>query len=307
MTLPLTEQQSILQTVEGFGDVCEMSPLAISWSASGCGFWRGRHKRSGEQLFLKNYPQRLAEEAAHELWYARLFDTQAKKIGCRYLAISCPLTSYKLPDESVMMLSRYIQGRLLIDIIRTGERLSREDSERIADALCECAHLVCKTDAYHRDINPKNLLFDGEKLWLIDFQTAISKQRLQITNPSLHLIRSNCGLGYGYNPWRGVWNDAHSVLEVFRELLPCLTLSEEKKAETLTELQAAVATAETIIPEYVVDDAWCKRMRRVYWLYLLRPEWTCKRTSRLKRASVLAILRDLMRYHCARPRALNAK
>lgn len=243
--------------VEAFGEVCQVRPLSIKWSLSGSTFWVGELRNVGEEqlprrAFLKHYAARLANDAIAEGKAAARYAAEVQKLGLEHLHVSCPLRTYTLRDGSFVVLSAYVHGEVLMDLIEAGTPLGPERSERLRLGLLDLAQMALRGAFYHRDINPKNLLLDEDGLWIIDFQFAIPKANPRYENPSYKIIRANCELCADYAPRRSAWNDAFSVLAVFNQIAPLMDLA-GAEGETRRTLEAAAKTAPTLQPEYVGD------------------------------------------------------
>ena len=271
--------------------------MAVDWSASGSTFWRATLTSDGTQPeqegFLKHYAPRLAKEALAEGEMARQYAADIARLELKHVTASCPIHTYTLHDGSVIVLSPFQRGEVLIDLIRAGKPLSPERSEILRQGLCDLATVALHGTLYHRDINPKNLILTADKLVLIDFQTAIPKANPRYRNPPIAFIRANCGLGFNYSPRRGAWNDASSVATVFAECRAILTPNGQE-AQIQQRLNEIATRAPTLIPEYFVDDAWRKATYKRYRRLCMRPAWTYKATSRDKWRIVLDILRELV-------------
>ena len=286
------EQQDFCHEVEAFGDVCQMHPLSVDWSASGSTFWCAKLTSNGQACFLKRYAPDLAQEAMIEGKMACQYAADIARLELKHVAASCPIHTYTLRDGSVVVVSPYVHGEVLMDLVRAGKPLDPARSEVLRRGLIDLAQVALHGSLYHRDINPKNLLLAADKLVLIDFQTAIPKVNPRYQNPDFNFIRSNCGLGFDYSPRRGLWNDAFSVLTVFTKVCPILSPSGQEP-EIQQRLSAIAQQAPTLKPEYIVDDAWLTAARKRYWHLRLRPWWTYKATSREKWRVVFETLREI--------------
>ena len=292
-----SEEEAFRREVETFGDVCQLRPLSVSWSASGSSFWRATLSANGaspgQDCFLKHYAPHLATEAKEEGEMASRYAAELQRLGLDHIRVVCPLYTYTLRDGSVVVVSPYVQGEVLMDLVRAKQPLGEARSEVLRLGLLDLAQAAVKGSIYHRDINLKNLLLAPEGLWLIDFQTAIPKANPRYHNPSFDFIRSNCGLGFGYSPRRGVWNDAFSVLAVFNQTAPLMALA-GREAETRSALEAAAQAAPTLHPEYSGDGFWRDEMRKARRRVSWRLVWTLKPKSRVKLKVVREVLSSVL-------------
>lgn len=290
-----SEEEAFRREVEAFGEVCHLQPLSVRWSASGSTFWQTTETAAGSEpgqtCFLKHYVPHLAQDAREESELACRYAADLQRLGLTHIRVACPLHTYTLSDGSVVVVSRYVRGKVLMDLIRAGESLDRQSSEILRQGLLDLAQMALHGSLYHRDINPKNLILAEDGLWLIDFQTAIPKANPRYRNPPISFIRSNCGLGVTYSPRRGVWNDAFAVLVTFNMLLPLMDLAGQEE-QTRRVLEQAAQDAPTLKPEYSGDEAWHREIRRAYRRLCLRPLWTCKAKSREKLLAVRGVLRE---------------
>ncbi|BBA51358.1 protein kinase domain-containing protein [Fusobacterium varium] len=69
--------------------------------------------------------------------------------------------------ENYLHLS-YINGRNLQTYVKS-KRISAEEIEKIICSICETAGKLHKLGVVHCDIKPGNIIYDGEKIYLIDF------------------------------------------------------------------------------------------------------------------------------------------
>jgi hypothetical protein len=106
---------------------------------------------------------------------------------------------YREGDE-LFLVSERIPGRALSSIwffSRAARESLRDQSRQIADDLSQ-AHIA------HRDVSPSNLVFDGQRLCLIDFQFARNFQREIATADSfekdqLSALLPGVGRSWGYS------------------------------------------------------------------------------------------------------------
>lgn len=293
---PLNPNLNFITEMKLWGKVSNLQPFYAQWSASGATFWRGIWIPTGEMCFLKRYATFLAQEAKAEQFFGQRLAGLAAQLNCKKSGISTIKHLHTLSDGSIVAISAFMQGELLMnytDKARSHHILTPAQSHLIRDGLFELARLLIKSDICHRDINPKNLMLSGERLILFDFQTAIYKQAPIFRNPDLRTIRSTIGLGNGYNPCRGCWNDIFSIAKTFEELLPKLSLT--NKEDDLKMLYKLALDVPSISPRYIVDSAWKQSMRPIYNKLSLRPRWTFKPSSREKRECILNTLHTLLR------------
>ena len=104
-----SEEEAFRREVEAFGDVCQLRPLSIGWSASGSSFWRATLSANGaspgQDCFLKHYAPHLATEAKEEGEMASRYAAELQRLGLDHIRVVCPLHTYTLRDGSVVVVS----------------------------------------------------------------------------------------------------------------------------------------------------------------------------------------------------------
>ena len=131
-----SEEEAFRREVESFGDVCQLHPLSVGWSASGSAFWRATLTAQGaspaQQCFLKHYAPHLVDEAQAESEMTRRYAADLQRLGLGHIRVACPLHTYTLRDGSVVVVSPYVQGEVLMDLVRAKQPLQ----PRGAEPLC---------------------------------------------------------------------------------------------------------------------------------------------------------------------------
>lgn len=154
--------------------------------------------------------------------------------------------------------------------------------------------MLAASNIMHRDVGGNNLFFADNKLYLIDFEYAVPKRNIQIKNPTLSHIKAITTFAerrYVY-PERRTWNDILAVARVYEALAPLLQT--QTTPQDISDLYALAKKSPTIKVEFIVDEDWKRSMRWDYLKLRLRPAWTCKRNSRLKRDHLKEVLKTLM-------------
>lgn len=291
----MLSMDDIIQEIEATGLVKNTRPLSIENSCSGSTFFFAESAQDGEPLFLKKYSKVLSKTAQIEKTFTaqcvELFETKQ----CKHLATIPIYQLIPLSDETVVLVMKYVEGENLTELIEKKTVLSRERSEFLSAAFLELAHALTGAPFIHRDVCPKNLMVFDSKLFLFDFQTAIDYKDPVHRNPPLVFMRSNFGLGAGYNPTRGQWNDLFSLAKTYEELKPILDIDPECFRQNLSNLYELSKTVPTLQARYIVDDDWKKANKKAYYKILFRPFWTMKPSSQRKRAGLVKVLKQLYR------------
>ncbi len=282
----------VIKEIESYKTVHGLSVRSYDseFTRSASIFMTGTYVESGKPCFIKCYTF-MNPEAQVEYRYAQAFDQAITAFQAEH-ARSLRVTQLLTLSNAVALVMEYAPGRMLSEYLLEKKPMTEAEGKALRDAFFEFAKILPHVDFMHRDICPKNLLFDGTYLTLIDFQTASVKEDTHITNPSLCYIRGTLGLGAGYNPHRGVWNDVYSVAKNFEEVAPLIPFDVTKDLEALWEM---ARQAVTIQPIYTVDAAWKKEMRKAYIKLRLRPMWTCKKSSREKHRYLRTVLERLLK------------
>lgn len=285
----------IIQEIEATGLVKNARPLSIENTCSGSNFFFAESAQDGERWFLKKHSKDLSHTAQIEKTFtaqcAELFETKQ----CKHLATIPIYHIIPLSDETDVLVMKYVEGEILTELVEKKQVLSWETSEFLSAAFLELAQTLKGAPFIHRDICPKNLMVFDSKLVLFDFQTVIEYKAPVYKNPPLFFMRSNFGLGAGYNPTRGHWNDLFSLAKTYEELKPILEIAPERFRQTCDDLYELAKTVPTLQAHYVVDDEWKKANKKAYYKILLRPFWTMKPSSQRKRAALLTVLKQLYR------------
>jgi eukaryotic-like serine/threonine-protein kinase len=141
------------------------NPIATSAAAS---IYRGMDLRTGRQVAIKiPHP----EVEGDLLFYERF--QREQEIG---LKLNHPSIVKFITDETrsrVYLVTEWVEGRLLRQILSEQERLPRERALRIALGLCDALEYIHSQGVVHRDLKPENIIVDAEdRIKLIDFGIA---------------------------------------------------------------------------------------------------------------------------------------
>jgi eukaryotic-like serine/threonine-protein kinase len=75
-------------------------------------------------------------------------------------------------DLSYVLVQEYIEGKNLLDLVKSGKRFTVKDVEEIFASLLETVSYIhdLRPPVIHRDINPKNIILTNNgKIYLVDF------------------------------------------------------------------------------------------------------------------------------------------
>lgn len=115
-----------------------------------------RHKQSGTRFIFRHY------QGNGEVY---------KKL----LTISCPnlpkILEVGICGGMVAVLEEYIQGDSL-DYILEISSLSNSQASNITRQICNALYCLHSMDAVHRDVKPENVIMDGDRAVLIDFDAS---------------------------------------------------------------------------------------------------------------------------------------
>lgn len=287
--------ETIISEVEATGFVKNIQAIAIADTCSGCNFLVGELSHNDEKCFLKYYPSLYTPSAKIEKNYTLQLAQLLEKEKVPTLAAIPIYHELSLSNGAIILVMKYVDGVPLSTLIREKQKLSNEQTQLVRTAIFDLANVLTKANFVHRDICPKNLMLVEQKLVLFDFQTATKLDGPQFHNPPIRLIRSSFGIGAGYTPKRGLWNDIFSLAKTYEELAPILSLAPSVLQADVTHLYDLAKTIPTIQAHYTVDDEWKKANKKAYYKLLLRPNWTRKPSSRQKNNGVLSILKQLFR------------
>lgn len=291
----MLDLETIINEVEATGFVKNIQPVAIADTCSGCRFFIGELSHNGEKCFLKHYPSFFTPSAKTEKNYTLQLAQLLEKENVPTLAAIPIYHELSLSDKSIILVMKYVDGVPLSTLIREKQKLSDKQTQLVRTAIFDLANVLTKADFVHRDICPKNLMLVEQKLVLFDFQTATKSDGPQFHNPPIRLIRSNFGIGAGYTPKRGTWNDIFALAKTYEELASILSLNSSVFQADVAHLYDLAKTIPTIQAHYTVNEEWKKANKKAYYKLLLRPNWTRKPSSRQKNNGVLSILKQLFR------------
>ena len=287
------EENPLFKQLTALGEFKDLRPASVTHTASGSSFWRGTLIESNTDCFIKYYPAAMTEDVMYEAKCASEFEAKILEMSATHIGAIVPIKKYTLPDGSIVVVTVFHDGVTLFDLCLAKQPLDLATSKIIRDGLMECAQVLHRTNIAHRDVLHKNFMVADEKLYLFDFQTAIKKENPKVYNPSLADIRGYGGLGYGFSPKRGTWNDVHSVARTYEEIAPLMATTTAK--EDIASLYELAKQGPTLENDYIVDATWKQKIWKDYIKLWLRPAWTCKPTSREKRRYVLDTIRKILK------------
>ena len=126
---------------------------------------------------LKETPEskvrRLRHKESRRLYICREFNGKADALS-KLIGVSCAHLPriYDIAEDSgrVVALEEYIPGDNLMDLCR-GITLESEQARRISLDICDALYVLHTRGLVHRDVKPENIILDGERSVLIDFNT----------------------------------------------------------------------------------------------------------------------------------------
>lgn len=288
--------KTLIADIEATGKLKNVKIVAIDETASGSTFLMGESTQTGEMCFLKHYVTPASTAAEVEVKYTQITAQQLALLKTRYVTTIPMYDKFAVSDGSIVLVMKYVAGETLRTKAKQSPVFTPEESTIIREGLLEMAKVVATLPFAHRDICPKNIMLAGDKLVLFDFQTAMDHDTNYVfKNPSFGFVKNGLGLGAGYNPTRGEWNDICSIAKTYELIMSHLTCEKAQIQSDLETLYAAVKTVPTLRFHYVVDDAWKKANRFKYLKLRLRPSWTRKSSSKVKGLAFLNLLKQLYR------------
>lgn len=122
-----------------------------------CKVLRLRHRKTGKDLVLRSYPQRLD---AYDILV---------KLRCANL----PEILDVLPmEDGQIVLEEYISGMTVAQIMKLN-RFQKQGARQIMQALCHAMSVLHAKGLVHRDIKPENVMItDDSRVVLIDFNAS---------------------------------------------------------------------------------------------------------------------------------------
>lgn len=78
---------------------------------------------SGPRLLLEAQRSNLATEAKEEGKMASRYAAELQRLELDHIRVVCPLHTYTLRDGSVVVVSPYVQGEVLMDLVRAKQPL----------------------------------------------------------------------------------------------------------------------------------------------------------------------------------------
>jgi eukaryotic-like serine/threonine-protein kinase len=144
--------------------------------------FRGTDLGSGRQVAIK-MPH---DETENNLSVRERFRRE-ERIGKK---LNHPSVVRVLPDEwrsGVYIVTEWVEGRPLRQILDREGRLDPARATRIAVNICEALYYIHSHGVVHRDLKPENILVDfADQITLIDFGIAVAgdAQRLALSKPA---------------------------------------------------------------------------------------------------------------------------
>ncbi len=111
-----------------------------------------------------------------------LFEREAKVLkNLNHPALPCLLDSgYDSTHAFYYLIHNWVEGRSLDQVLENGETFSEEKTRNLAEQILEILSYLHRFSppVVHRDLKPSNLIWDGEKVSLVDFGGV-----LEVLNP----------------------------------------------------------------------------------------------------------------------------
>ena len=128
-----------------------------------------------EEKVLRRTPEgtirRLRHTGSRKLYVCREFEGDADAVR-KLIGVSCAHLPHVYEaagkDGHVIVLEEYIPGDNLADICRDCT-LESEQVRRIALDVCDALYALHSQGLVHRDVKPENVILDGDRSVLIDF------------------------------------------------------------------------------------------------------------------------------------------
>lgn len=189
-------------------DIDDIYPTMLAYkSPTGSTYYKG--KLNGNPVFIKWSTNNQAIK--NEFQYARCLYEQNPSHFIKPIF-------YKEGDKGGFIVFDYITGDILEDKIVKGTLTSNEKKTVVTSGF-EILKQLKAANCSHRDVRPANILISSEgKILLIDFQFAVpikgyKEKKYVRKNPQFAY-----GLGAEFAMARLKWNDAHSFLEIIKEM-----------------------------------------------------------------------------------------
>ncbi len=289
--LPVNNLIELLRREGGFVDI---QPVSVLSAATKAAFFTANDTTRTQRYFLKVYQNFAATACQHEADISQHFKCAFAAVQSQHACIAGVQQLIPLPENRIASIQDYAPGISLADYLDQKKLIPAKEAYILQQAFQDFATFLSTFNYIHRDICPKNFVFDGHMLALVDFMTGMKKTNPIIQNPSVGNLNGIFGLGAGFNPWRGTWNDTYSVALTYQAVMPLLLIDEADKKETLEALFTQAEQDKTITPEFHADEDWRKKMRKTYWKMRLRPLWLAKKSSRIKRGLIQTTLKKLL-------------
>jgi predicted Ser/Thr protein kinase len=125
---------------------------------------------------------------------------------------------YKESNQGGFIVFEYIKGDILADKIIAND-LTPTEKKNIVISASNILNCLKDSNCSHRDIRPRNILISSEgRVLLIDFEFAVSLQKYKEKKYIRRKPNIVYDLGAKFALAKMKWNDAHSFLEVIKEI-----------------------------------------------------------------------------------------
>ena len=145
--------------------------------------------------------------------------------------------------------ARWTEGETLEDLLEGGTLTTEQKAAFLEDILSIFLALQ-QSDIVHRDLIPRNLLYTGGHLKLIDFQFAVSKNHYEELKFFCVPRRYGalCALGKLPADRRCIWDDAYALERIIRAIGSEPAYAERYES-ILNQVSAAVGKHAVVHPE----------------------------------------------------------
>ncbi len=132
--------------------------------------------------------------------------------------------------DPVFVVMEMINGTNLEELINLG--ITEEEKKNILSELDDIKTNIEKHNFVHRDIQPANLIYKNDKLYLIDYQFMVERNAngsLKELNYVTNNPRVSSALGGAYRFSETDWNDTYSINLVKEKIVSVAISGQEKK------------------------------------------------------------------------------